>query len=150
MTASGGFWRRTAVAAVATRALPSATCGRGSVIGLYIVVISLTGSAIVLRREMDKAFCPQIILVPPNGPRLSATQFAAAAQRAFRRMPRFDPALVQVRGPRVAGAAIEVWYPFGGGRGRLERLIDPYTGKDLGDTVACEPAPRGAHRRSAR
>jgi uncharacterized iron-regulated membrane protein len=54
-------------------------------------------------------------------------------------MPRFNAALLQVRGPRVPGAAIEVWYPFGGGRGRLERLIDPYSGQDLGDTVACEP-----------
>lgn len=139
MTASGGFWRRPQ-SVLWRRALFQVHLWTGLAIGLYIATISLTGSAIVFRREMDKALCPQIIMVRANGPRLSDPQLLAAAQRLFRRMPRFDPTLVQVRGARVPGAAIEVWYPFGGGRGRLERLIDPYSGKDLGDTVACEPA----------
>jgi uncharacterized iron-regulated membrane protein len=44
---------------------------------------------------------------------------------------------VEVRGPRVPGAAVEVWYFVR--QGRVERLFDPYTGRDLGDAVACEP-----------
>ena len=43
-----------------------------------------------------------------------------------------------MRGPRVPGAAVEIWYL--NPRGRLERLFDPYTGANLGDAVACEPA----------
>lgn len=138
MTASGGFWRRPH-SLLWRRALFQVHLWSGLAIGLYIVCISLTGSAIVFRREMDKALCPEIIMVQPKGPRLSGAQLRRAAQRTFQRMPRFNPALVQIIGPRVPGAAIEVWYPFGKGRGRLERLIDPYTGQNLGDTVACEP-----------
>ncbi|HEX4025028.1 MAG TPA: PepSY-associated TM helix domain-containing protein [Steroidobacteraceae bacterium] len=103
--------------------------------GLYVFVVCLSGSAIVLRRELDKALCPRTILVKPVGPRMTDAQLAAAALAAFPRM-RLRPA-IEVRGPRVPGAAVEVWYLFG--RGRFERLFDPYTGKDLGDTVACEP-----------
>ncbi len=105
---------------------------------LYVVVISLSGSAVVFRHEIDLALCPQIILVRPSGPRLSDAQLAAAARRAAPQ--RFLPSNidVEVRGPRVPGAAAEVWYLSP--RGRFERLFDPYTGKDLGDAVACEPA----------
>ncbi len=37
----------------------------------------------------------------------------------------------------MPGAAVEVWYFVR--QGRVERLFDPYTGRDLGDAVACEP-----------
>lgn len=102
--------------------------------GLYLALLSVSGSAIVLRRELDKALCPQTVMVRAQAPRLSDAQIEAAARAVVRRFH----GTVQVRGPRVPGAAVEVWYLTD--RGRFERLIDPYTGKDLGDTVACEPA----------
>jgi uncharacterized iron-regulated membrane protein len=105
--------------------------------GLYIIAVSLSGSAIVFRREMDRALCPQIIMVKPTGPRMSDAQIATVARRAFRRAARVNAQIV-VRGPAVPGAAVEVWYIFRGNQ-RFEQLFDPYTGKDLGDTVACEP-----------
>jgi uncharacterized iron-regulated membrane protein len=139
MSGTGGFWQRPQSVGW-RRALFQVHLWTGLAIGLYILVISLSGSAIVLRQELDKAFCPHIVLVKPSGPRLSPAQFMAAVQRALgHRLPDFDPALVQVRGPRVPGAAVEIWYPLGAQRGRLERLIDPYSGKDDGDTIACEP-----------
>ena len=138
MATSGGFWRRPQ-SLPWRRVLFQVHLWTGLAIGLYILVISVSGSAIVFRRELDKALCPQIIMVAPHGQRLSPAQLTLAAQRVFHRIPRFNPALVRIRGARVAGAAIEVWYPFAGGRGRVERLIDPYSGRDLGDTVACEP-----------
>jgi len=107
---------------------------------LYILVICLSGSAIVYRHEMDLALCPRIILVPPSGARLSDAQLAAAAVSAARRRPfpgARSTARVEVRAPRVPGAAVEVWYFQRGVR--LERLLDPYTGRDLGDALACEP-----------
>ncbi|HEX4050535.1 MAG TPA: PepSY-associated TM helix domain-containing protein [Steroidobacteraceae bacterium] len=105
--------------------------------GLYVLLASLTGSAIVFRHEMDHALCPRIIMVKPSGPRMSDEQLVQAARNtALRPFARFN-LRVQVRGSRVPGAAVEVWYL--GRRGRFERLFDPYTGKDLGDAVACEP-----------
>ena len=139
MSGTGGFWQRPQSVGW-RRALFQVHLWTGLAIGLYILVISLSGSAIVMRQELDKAFCPHIVLVKPSGPRLSPAQFMAAVQRALRgRLPYFDPARVRVRGPRVPGAAVEIWYQFDARRGRLEQLIDPYSGKDYGDTIACEP-----------
>jgi uncharacterized iron-regulated membrane protein len=120
------------------RALFQVHLWMGLASGVYILVATLSGSAIVFRREMNHALCPHIIMVKPSGPRMSDEQLVAAARRAAR--PRFLDRSVQVevRGPRISGAAVEVWYLFRGGR--FERLFDPYTGKDLGDAVACEPA----------
>ena len=138
MTTAGGYWRRPQSVRW-RRALFQVHLWTGLGLALYVVFISVTGSAIVFRREMDEAFCPRIVLVSQSGPRLSTAQLTAAAQRAFRRLPHFNPALVLVRSPRVPSAAIEVWYPVGS-QGRLQRLIDPYSGKDLGDAAPCEPA----------
>ena len=120
------------------RALFQVHLWTGLAIGIYILVISVSGSMIVFRREMDRAFCPQIVMVKPSGPRLNDAQLIAAAKEVNPLgLARFA-AQVEIRGPRVPGAAVEVWYTSG--RGRIERLLDPYTGKDLGDAVACEPA----------
>lgn len=120
------------------RALFQVHLWTGLALGLYIIVISLSGSAIVFRRELDLALCPQIIRVKPSGARLSDAQLAAAARELARGRFWQPDVHVEVRGARVPGAAVEVWYLFRGGR--YERLLDPYTGQDLGDAVACEPA----------
>ena len=104
-------------------------------IGLYILMISLSGSAIVFRREMDRSFCPSIVMVTPSGPRMTDAQLEARAQAAYRGT---EPRRIEIRGPRVPGAATEIWYV--GGTVTQERLFNPYTGEDLGDPVACEPA----------
>ena len=39
----------------------------GLAIGLYIFIISLSGSLIVFRREMDRLLCPPIRVVTPSG-----------------------------------------------------------------------------------
>ena len=44
----------------------------GLAIGLYIIVISVSGSLIVFRRELDRTLCPGTIVVTPSGRRLSA------------------------------------------------------------------------------
>jgi uncharacterized iron-regulated membrane protein len=124
-----GLWVR--------RALFQVHLWTGLAFALYVFLISLSGSAIVFRREMDHAFCPQIIMVKPSGPRMSDTQLAVAARSAAPERLADFTVHIEVRGPRVPGAAVEVWYVFP--RGRFERLFDPYTGKDLGDAVACEP-----------
>jgi uncharacterized iron-regulated membrane protein len=103
-------------------------------VGLYVLLICLSGSAIVFRREMDRTFCPRIIMVSPSGPRLTNAELEAHARAAYRG---FEPRQVEIRGPRTPGAATEVWYV--GGTVTQERLFNPYTGEDLGDTVACEP-----------
>jgi len=103
-------------------------------LGLYVFAICLTGSAIVLRREMDKTFCPRIIMVPPAGTPLTDAELEERARASYRG---FELRRVEILGPRVPGAATEV--RFIGGAGTQERLFDPYTGKSLGDVIDCEP-----------
>lgn len=119
------------------RALFQVHLWTGLTCGLYVLVMSLSGSAIVFRHEMDHAFCPAIVMVKSSGVRMSDAELARAARRALERRFPLRNTRVEVRGPRVPGAAVEVWYLSE--RGRTERLLDPYTGRDLGDATACEP-----------
>ena len=43
----------------------------GIAIGLYIVFISLSGSLIVFRRELDRTLCPPTVVVTPSGRRVT-------------------------------------------------------------------------------
>lgn len=119
------------------RALFQVHLWTGLAASLYVLVICLSGSAIVYRHEMDLALCPRILRVPPSGTPLTPAQLTAAALSAAQRRPGGAPSHIEIRGPRVPGAAVEVWYAQRGVR--LERLFDPYTGRDLGDALACEP-----------
>lgn len=103
-------------------------------IGLYILLICVSGSLIVFRRELDRTLCPRVITVPTLGRRLTDSELEAKARAAY---PRLDYRRVEVRSARAPGLAVEVW--FLGGTFRIERLFDPYTGANLNDTVACEP-----------
>jgi len=113
------------------RALFQVHLWAGVAVGLYILVISVTGSAVVFRRELAKLLAPPVH-VTPSGQRMTAEQLAEVARKAY---PRFDVAYVAFS--RYADRAAEVG--LARGQRRRERLFDPYTGKDLGDTVQVEP-----------
>ena len=94
-------------------------------VGLYILVASVTGSAIVFRRGLNALLRPETIVLQ-SGPRLTEDQLRAAAQQAF---PRFEIARISM--PDRQDRAAEVFLARGGVR--QTRLFDPYAGKDLGD-----------------
>ncbi len=120
------------------RALFQAHLWIGIGLGVYVLLICLSGSAIVFRREMDKTFCSRIVLVSPSGPRMTDAELRATALAKYQHL---DSRQIEVRGSSRPGSAVEI--RFGGGSVPLERLFDPYTGQDLGDTVACEPSLAG-------
>ena len=103
----------------------------GLAVGLYMLVISVTGSAVVFRVELAKALSPPKF-VTPSGPRMTKEQLTAAAKEAY---PRFDVTYVSFS--RHLDRAAEVG--LARGQRRRQRLFDPYTGKDLGDTIPFEP-----------
>ena len=104
-------------------------------LSVYILVICLSGSAIVFRRELNKTFCPTTLTVRVQPHRLTPAQLQAKAHVDY---PRFDLTQIEVRAPRGgANMPVEIWLSADGMR--LERLFDPYTGADLASTVACEP-----------
>jgi uncharacterized iron-regulated membrane protein len=93
-------------------------------VGLYILMASLTGSALVFRRGLNTLLRPPTIVLE-SGTRLTEDQLRAAAQQAF---PRFQIARISM--PTRRDRAAEVFLVGGV---RQTRLFDPYTGKDLGD-----------------
>jgi uncharacterized iron-regulated membrane protein len=119
----------------------------GLAIGLYIVVLSITGSALVYRNELDRYFATPRATFDESATPMTAEEIRAAAERAY---PGWQITGVTegrtVRGPAGRGGR--------GGRGgnRLpdptayvtvergeqskERLFNPYTGEDLGDNTS--------------
>ena len=107
-------------------------CGVG--LSLYILVICVSGSAVVFRRELDRALCPTTLAVPVGIRRLTTPELASKAHAVYRR---FDPRQIEVHLAKAPNAPAEI--VLSGGGARLDRLFDPYTGSDLADAVACEP-----------
>ena len=100
-------------------------------VGLYMLAISITGSAIVFRRELAKAIDPGRAS-RSSGRRLTQDELTAAVRKVYPRSP-----LIRIWDTNDPTAAVEVW--LARQYGRREQLFDPYTGKDLGDTVPYQP-----------
>ncbi len=97
-------------------------------LGLYILLISISGSAIVFRNEISKAYSAPPKIVPISGPKLTHDELKQAVERAY---PQYSVSYIwDAKRPNVA---TEVWLLRGGDT--KMRLFDPYTGKDLGDSV---------------
>jgi uncharacterized iron-regulated membrane protein len=97
--------------------------------GLYVLLISVSGSAIVFRQDIFAANESPIIHVEPIGERMNADQIGAAAERVF---PGYE--VVQVyEFAEDPTRAVEVRLEMGS---RLKnRFFDPYTGADLGPSI---------------
>jgi uncharacterized iron-regulated membrane protein len=97
-------------------------------IGLYVLLVSVTGSVLVYRNELYRAATPEPIVLAASGPLLTDDQLRAAATAAYpgyvvtgisrSRQPN-QPASVSLR----RGTGIE------------NRLFNPFTGEDIGDAV---------------
>ena len=101
----------------------------GLAIGLYIVVLSVTGSALVYRRELNVWLAAPRPVFDPNAKRLTKDELRAAAERAY---PGYQITRI---GDRVTrrNPTIEIWLERGSDK--KERLFNPYNGADLGDAV---------------
>jgi uncharacterized iron-regulated membrane protein len=97
-------------------------------IGLYVLLVSVTGSILVFRNELYTAATRPPILVAASGPRLSDEALSSAAERAH-------PGYTVVRIARSRTAEQAVAIELKRGSSVISRLFDPYTGKDLGNTV---------------
>lgn len=101
----------------------------GLIIGLYVVVMSLTGSALVYRVELERMFqTPRPAFQAGVAP-MTTDQLRAAARQAY---PEWEVTRVGTRVSR-RNPVIEIWVERNGEK--LERLFNPYTGADLGDAL---------------
>jgi len=97
-------------------------------IGLYVVLLSLTGSALVFRREMDRAFAPDRPVRDPARQTLSVEALTAAAQRAYPDYTIETVGLIQRRAP-----VIQFDFRRKSDSELIEREFNAYTGEDIGD-----------------
>lgn len=99
----------------------------GIALGLYVFIVSVSGSAIVFRNELYTVLWTGPKLVPIGSHHLTHDELKAAALRAY---PRYQVSWIwEAKQPNQA---TEIWLDRKGHK--KERLFDPYTGRDLGES----------------
>jgi uncharacterized iron-regulated membrane protein len=96
-------------------------------LGLYVLMISVTGSATVFRNELYSALWPEPKPVQGSGRRLTRKELIQAARQAY---PKYSVSWIWE--PKPPHQATEIWLDRNGAR--KERLFDPFTGRDLGES----------------
>jgi len=102
----------------------------GVSLGLYILMISLSGSLLVFNRELAAVGGP--VRVVPQDHRLTRDELSAIVERAYPGFSLEDVFTPRNRDQTVLDQPIRV--QLRRGDHTIERLFDPYTGADLGDT----------------
>ena len=100
----------------------------GIVLGIYVLTMSVTGSILVYSGEIFTAATPEPILSKSGSPRLTDDQLADAARSKY---PGFR--VTKISRMRNPDQAVEIWLRDGGAI--RQRLFDPRTGADLGNSV---------------
>jgi len=100
----------------------------GIAVGLYILIISVTGSVLVYRNELYRAATPKPIISKGSGPRLTDDQLAEAARRLY-----LGYRVVRIGRARNLDQAVDV--SLSRGDAIKMRLFDPRSGSDLGNSV---------------
>jgi len=97
-------------------------------VGLYVLMISVSGSLLVYRPELFRAFSHEPPIVAGSGSRLTQEELRRAALQAY---PEYR--VTQVWKRRNPDQAVEIWLEHG--EKRKQRLFHPYTGADLGNAL---------------
>jgi uncharacterized iron-regulated membrane protein len=97
-------------------------------IGLYVLMISVTGSILVYRNELYRVATPDPVVVTASGPRLNDEQLGRAATRMY---PGYR--VLNISQPPNPVEAVSI--SLKGPNGQKNRLFNPYTGADIGDAV---------------
>ena len=100
----------------------------GIAVGLYVLMVSVTGSIIVYRNELYAAATRDPIIVTESGTLLTDDELKTAAARAY---PGYSAA--EISRPQNRNQAVTV--SLKDGVWRKDRLFNPYTGQDLGEAV---------------
>jgi uncharacterized iron-regulated membrane protein len=95
-------------------------------LGLYIVVLSVSGSAVVFRRELNAWLVPRAV-ESTQGVRLSGDALGSAVRAAYP-----GAVVLEVREPQRPERPIYVALERNGQR--RDRYFDPYAVRDLGET----------------
>jgi uncharacterized iron-regulated membrane protein len=121
-------WKRRPQKVWLRKALFQVHLWTGIGLGLYILLMSVSGSALIFRRELTRSLAREPRVVPGPGARMSEDDLKQSARRAY---PDFTVTSVSLR--KNPDQAAEIRLERGGKK--LQRLFNPYTGADLGDSL---------------
>src|SRR5580765_4730458 len=110
------------------RALFQVHLWSGITLGLYILMMSVTGSVLVYSNELYRAATPEPIISKGLGPRLTDDQLTQAASHLY-----LGYRVVQINRARNLDLAVNV--TLRRGDEIKHRLFDPRSGSDLGDSI---------------
>jgi uncharacterized iron-regulated membrane protein len=119
------LWRRPQ-GVWARRALFQIHLWTGLGTGIYLLVISATGSLLVFRTELHRMFARPPVTVAIRGERLSDDQLKAMAMREY---PNYT--VNNLWSAKKPEQPVEIWLTRDGGKA-VHRVFDPYTGENLG------------------
>jgi uncharacterized iron-regulated membrane protein len=96
-------------------------------VGVYVLMISITGSILVYRNELYVAATREPIVVARSGPQLTDDELKSAASRAY-------PGYTITDMSRALNPDEAVRISLDGPSSSKRRLFNPYTGEDLGNS----------------
>jgi uncharacterized iron-regulated membrane protein len=111
------------------RALFQAHLWSGIALGLYILMMSVTGSVLVYSNELFRAATPEPIISKGPGPRLTDDQLAETASHLYT-----GYRVVRITRARNLDQAVDI--SLRRGDETKHRQFDPRSGNDLGDSVS--------------
>jgi len=98
----------------------------GLILGLYIVMLSVTGSILVYRLDLDRWFATPVPAFDPQRPLVSKGTITAAAMKAY---PGWE---IVRQGERVSRRVPAIGVTLARNGEQTDQLFDPYTGQHLG------------------
>ena len=110
------------------RALFQVHLWSGLAIGLYLVMLSITGSVLVYRIELGRILAAPRPVYEPSRTRLTTTEIRQSAERVY---PGWT---VKEIGEKITRREPTISVSLERGDEKKERLFNPYTGADLGDS----------------
>jgi uncharacterized iron-regulated membrane protein len=100
----------------------------GLILAIYVFVMCVSGTVLIYRRELAKVFSAEPLVAAGPGPRLLPDELKQAAMRAH---PGYE--VNRVFESRNPNRPVEIWLERGGKKS--ERLFNPYSGADLGNSL---------------
>src|SRR6185436_10982708 len=125
----GQRWMRQPQRVWLRRALFQVHLWTGIGLGLYVVILSVTGSALVYRTELDLYFRTPRPEFVRDAKRVPTQEIRANAQQLY---PGWEVVSV---GERISRRNPAIQVDLKRGSETKERLFNPYTGADLGDAT---------------
>jgi uncharacterized iron-regulated membrane protein len=98
----------------------------GLILGLYIVMLSVTGSILVYRLDLDRWFATPVPAFDAERPLVSKDTITASAMKAY---PGWE---IVRQGERVSRRVPAIGVTLARNGEQTEQLFDPYTGQHLG------------------